>query len=31
MPVLAEAQPSHAGVNVVFVNQGEGAGAIQKY
>ena len=31
MPVLAEAQQSHVGVNFVFVNQGEAAGEIQKY
>ena len=31
MPVLAEAQQSHDGVNFVFVNQGEAASEIQKY
>lgn len=31
MPVLAEAQEAHAGVSFVFVNQGEGAVAIQNY
>lgn len=31
MPVLAQAQQSNAGVNFVFVNQGEGGDAIQKY